>query len=154
MSTFLKRFGWSIGGLVGLILILLIGLYVVGSVRAGRSVAVMPVLSEVSATPAMRARGEHLANILACRECHGNDLSGHFFADAPPFRAVASNLTAGAGGIGQTYTVADWDRAIRHGDAVTERYGRCPQPCTRGSGFPSSLHSTGTYGPSERIERI
>src|SRR5690606_21794416 len=37
------------------------------------------------------------------------------FADAPPFRMVASNLTRGRGGVGAIYDAVDFDRAIRHG---------------------------------------
>jgi mono/diheme cytochrome c family protein len=35
--------------------------------------------------------------------------------DAAPFRVVAPNLTAGAGGVAPRYSDADWVRAIRHG---------------------------------------
>ncbi|HEX8386353.1 MAG TPA: c-type cytochrome, partial [Rubricoccaceae bacterium] len=61
------------------------------------------------------ARGAHLAAINGCRDCHGADLGGQVFVDAPPFRATASNLTRGEGGVGGRYTDADWDRAVRHG---------------------------------------
>lgn len=61
------------------------------------------------------ARGEYIALTHACADCHTPNLSGQVMADAPPFRMVASNLTSGAGGIGSTYTDADWLRSIRHG---------------------------------------
>ena len=62
------------------------------------------------------ARGQHLVEI-GCADCHGADLSGKAVIDEPPLASIyASNLTAGQGGIGQSYTNdADWVRAIRHG---------------------------------------
>ncbi|NNF04314.1 MAG: cytochrome c [Rhodothermales bacterium] len=61
------------------------------------------------------ARGEYIAMTHGCMDCHTSDLSGQVMADAPPFRMVASNLTPGTGGIGSTYSDADWLRSIRHG---------------------------------------
>jgi mono/diheme cytochrome c family protein len=115
MRVFLKRIGYGIGGLLGLVILLIGGVYVVGGARAHRAMTVTPTLDQVSSDSAVLARGEHLVNTLGCRDCHGADLSGQIFADAPPFRATASNLTGGQGGIGNDYSVADWDRAIRHG---------------------------------------
>lgn len=51
-----------------------------------------------------------------CKACHGEDLAGgKFFEDPSIGYTDATNLTAGKGGIGATYTVEDWVRAIRHG---------------------------------------
>ncbi|MCG8469640.1 MAG: hypothetical protein MJB57_15780 [Gemmatimonadetes bacterium] len=59
--------------------------------------------------------GERLASIYGCHECHGDDLSGRVFIDAPPFLVVTANLTDGVGGIASEYRgPADWDRAIRY----------------------------------------
>jgi mono/diheme cytochrome c family protein len=64
------------------------------------------------------ARGRHLAiAITKCTVCHGADLGGTVFIEAPPFRLVAPNLTKGAGGIGGSLSDADYVRAIRHGVA-------------------------------------
>jgi len=115
MTSFAKRFGYGIGGLIGVIVLFIGTVYVLGSVRASQTLTVTPALDRVSASPDVLARGEHLVNTLGCRDCHGADLSGQVFADAPPLRATASNLTSGQGGIGTHYSVADWDRAIRHG---------------------------------------
>ncbi len=61
------------------------------------------------------ARGEHVATIRGCRECHGADLGGRVFIDDPMVgRIIAPNLTRGAGGI-RDFAVADLLRAIRHG---------------------------------------
>jgi len=68
------------------------------------------------------ARGKHVATIWACTRCHGEDLSGMTFTNDPLSGLVplggkisASNLTAGKGGVAQTYVDTDWVRAIRHG---------------------------------------
>lgn len=61
-------------------------------------------------------RGRHILNIRGCRDCHGEDLGGAVFIDEPVLgRLVGTNLTPGAGGVGQAYDDADWVRAIRHG---------------------------------------
>jgi cytochrome c553 len=59
-------------------------------------------------------RGEHLATISGCRECHAYNLGGQAFVDEAPIGYIpASNLTSG--GVGAAYTDEDWARAIRHG---------------------------------------
>lgn len=61
------------------------------------------------------AHGEHIAIIWECTKCHGENLGGSLLANDPFLGTIpASNLTSGKGGIAQTYTDADWVRAIRH----------------------------------------
>lgn len=74
------------------------------------------------ADKATLVRGEHLATIKGCFECHGTDLSGKVMADDPALgRLVATNLTTGKGGLPADYTAADWMMALRHG---VDRRGR------------------------------
>src|SRR5581483_2871131 len=63
------------------------------------------------------ARGKHLVEAVAvCTICHGIKLGGKLaFADSFLGRGYTSNLTSGGGGIGRTYTNADWIRSIRYG---------------------------------------
>src|SRR5215207_867434 len=67
------------------------------------------------------ARGRHLVTAVSmCAACHSAsldapNLAGNLFLDIPPARLGAPNLTSGAGGIGDSYTAADWARTIRHG---------------------------------------
>lgn len=61
------------------------------------------------------ALGKYLAESHGCQGCHAADYSGSILVDAPPFLVVPTNLTSGKGGIGSTFTDADWLRAIRHG---------------------------------------
>jgi cytochrome c553 len=62
------------------------------------------------------ARGEHLATIRGCADCHGPGLGGQVFLDIPILaRLYATNLTSGAGGVAEAFEPVDWERAIRHG---------------------------------------
>ncbi|MFN7146593.1 MAG: c-type cytochrome [Myxococcota bacterium] len=63
------------------------------------------------------ARGKHLLESrYACAECHGTNLGGGTMIDDPAIGAfLGPNLTSGKGGILADYTMADWDRAVRHG---------------------------------------
>lgn len=68
------------------------------------------------------AYGGHVAALQGCDGCHGPDLGGRAFMDAPGVvRLFASNLTTGEGGVGARYTDADWVRAIRHAVAPNGR---------------------------------
>lgn len=60
--------------------------------------------------------GRHVATIRGCVDCHGVDFEGGIFIEDPVVGLlVATNLTAGDGGIGASYNNEDWIRAIRHG---------------------------------------
>jgi mono/diheme cytochrome c family protein len=63
------------------------------------------------------ARGKHLVEaVAACTICHGQNLGGELaFQDSFLGRGYTSNLTRGRGGVGRTYTDADWVRSIRYG---------------------------------------
>ena len=76
----------------------------------------------VSTDSATIAHGAHVATLLGCDGCHGPDLSGRIFLNAPGIgRIWARNLTPGEGGAGAAYTDADWVRAIRHAVAPDGR---------------------------------
>lgn len=102
--------------LLGLFIVALTAIYLGSAVQLNRryTIAVQP--PPIPTNAASLARGQHLAEaVTGCTDCHGADLSGHTFADAPPFLLLASNLTRGAGGVGGSYSDADWVRAIRYG---------------------------------------
>jgi cytochrome c5 len=107
--------GYSIGGLLLFVLVLGLGLFLRGYTRIHQTVEITPSVTPVAVDSVLLARGQHLSHTLGCRHCHGANLAGTVFTDAPPFRLTAANLTAGTGGIGARYTTADWARAIRHG---------------------------------------
>lgn len=115
MKKALKWTGIILGSLVGLLVIAGVTLYTMGNGTMNETFAVTPNLTSVTVDSASVARGAHLSQIHVCQECHGNYLEGSVLIDAPPFLVIASNLTSGRGGVGQAYTDADWDRAIRNG---------------------------------------
>lgn len=63
------------------------------------------------------ARGSHLAHAVGkCVDCHGPTLGGRRFIDDPALGlVVASNITAGKGGVLAKYDNVALERAIRHG---------------------------------------
>ena len=115
MRRVLKWLAWGVGGLFGLIILLLVVGFIVSEVRLRQTydVAVKPVA--IPTDEASIAFGEHLGTgWTACTECHGDNLEGDVMSDDMFGRLTAPNLTAGVGGIGDTYTDEDWVRAIRH----------------------------------------
>ncbi len=109
--------GTLIGLAIGLALLAGLVLYPRGMEKLTRSYPGIPAEAVTIPTdPNAVAAGKHIAIVLACAECHGADLSGRLIANDPIIGTVpASNLTSGKGGIGRSYTDADWIRAIRHG---------------------------------------
>ncbi|MDR7418311.1 MAG: cytochrome c [Armatimonadota bacterium] len=90
--------------------------YVVSAQRLNRRYSVTPAAVSIPTDAASVERGRHVAIALAkCGDCHGENLGGRVFIDAPPFRIVGPNLTRGQGGVGAQLTDTDWLRAVRHG---------------------------------------
>lgn len=115
MKRVLKRLGLALCGLVGVLALAGATAYMLGSRAIERTHEVQITALRVSGDSASVARGAHLAAIHGCTDCHGADLGGRVFIDAPPFRLTAANLTPGEGGIGARYTDVDWERTVRHG---------------------------------------
>ncbi len=117
MMTAMKWTGIAIGGLIGLLLLAGAVLYPVGAKTLSRTypdikVETVNVPTEADAV----ARGRHIAIVWECTKCHGEDLSVTLLSNDPFLGSIpASNLTTGKGGIANSYTDADWMRAIRHG---------------------------------------
>lgn len=115
MRRVLKWIGIILGGLVGLVILAAIVLYIIASVRLNRTYEIEPEAVAIPTDKVAIERGRHWVRV-HCTSCHGEDLSGTvFFKDPTIGQIEASNLTSGRGGIGGTYSVADWVRAIRHG---------------------------------------
>lgn len=115
MRTVVKWIAIIFGGLIGLLLLAAVFVTISSSSRVNKSYDIPSSAVVVHNNDEVLARGQHLVEI-SCAGCHGADLSGKTVIDDPPIASIyASNLTAGAGGIGQSYADEDWVRAIRHG---------------------------------------
>ena len=112
-----RAIGWSVAAVAGLIIVALGAVYVVSSRRLAEQYAVTPTPLAIPTDSASIERGRHLAESrLGCADCHGPDLGGKAVVEDAMFgHFIAPNLTRGAGGIGATYTDADWVRSVRHG---------------------------------------
>ncbi len=122
MKTILKWSAIGLIALIGLIVVASVAMYSNGMEKLTRTypnIAVEQVKIPTDANAI--ARGKHIATIWACTRCHGANLGGTLITNDPidgyvPILGMipASNLTSGKGGIGKSYTDADWVRAIRH----------------------------------------
>ena len=113
-----KWIGIGLGSLVGLLVLAFVVLYIIGSVQWSRMHGKYDVPVEKITIPMDEdsiARGEHIATIYICEDCHTDNWSGQ--SDSVPglITLTIPNLTPGAGGVGATNTDEDWVRAIRHG---------------------------------------
>lgn len=80
--------------------------------RARFSVPEHPIA--VSEDAASVVRGEHIATVRGCVDCHGAGLAGTTIVDQPiTGRLAGPNLTLG--GRGAELEPRDWERAVRHG---------------------------------------
>ncbi len=112
----LKWIGIVLGGLIGLLIVAFVVLVIVGGAQANKTYDVpaetIPIPTEAEAIE----RGEHVALIHYCQQCHLDNLGGELSFAIPGLLSIPTpNLTSGAGGVGSFYTDADWERAIRHG---------------------------------------
>lgn len=116
MNRALRRVGIALGVVAGLVVVVAIILFAIGSSRVNRTYEIQTAALSLVTDSAGLARGEHLTRIYGCTECHTANFGGQVFADEPPFRVVASNLTSGQGGVASQYSTPElFDRAIRHG---------------------------------------
>jgi mono/diheme cytochrome c family protein len=117
MKRVLKWLGYIVGGLVLLIAVGVGTVYAITSSRLGKTYPTTVENVAIPGDPASIERGKHLVTAVGkCQDCHGANFTGTRMMDAAVFmKLTAPNLTAGKGGIGSTYTDADWVRAIRYG---------------------------------------
>ena len=112
-----RNVGIGVVGLLFLVGVLLAGVFFLSNGKLTKTYPASAVDLSVRTDSASVARGEYLVNaVVACRDCHGEDLGGTYFMDAGPMGKIAApNLTTGRGGVSGTYSGRDWDLAIRHG---------------------------------------
>ncbi len=117
MRRVLRWIGRILAGLLAVIVLAFGVLSIIGSARINRSYDVQVESVTIPTDAAAVARGRHIAEgISLCVGCHGEDLEGSVLDDDQPIVTIAaSNLTAGQGGVGSSYSDADYVRSIRHG---------------------------------------
>lgn len=116
MHRVLKGVMYGAGALGLVVIVASAGAFTVSNRKLAEKHEVRLTTVAVPDDPESVAWGGHLVNnVTNCRECHGMNLEGMVMGDDPVARMVAPNLTRGRGGIGATFTDADWVRAIRHG---------------------------------------
>ena len=111
---------WILRGLLGLVALLVIAVilvYALSSRRMNKVYTVNEPALTIPADSASIAKGQHFVQAIGkCATCHGDDFAGKVLVEDPLIgRMYAANLTRGNGGIGASYTDADYVRAIRHG---------------------------------------
>jgi mono/diheme cytochrome c family protein len=109
--------GMFLGGLA----VLAAGFYLVAYLstreRVNRVYRVTPEPIAIPNDSASLKLGARLAVAKGCTGCHGTDLGGRTFIDAPRTLGlyVARNLTRGRGGLPGTYGSREWVLALKHG---------------------------------------
>jgi mono/diheme cytochrome c family protein len=120
MKRALRWAGYGLLGVLGLVVVALSAVYGASEYRIRKSYEVHPAAVAFQTDEETLARGRHVATIRGCVDCHGENLGGKLFIEAPGIgRLYATNLTRGEGGAASTYTVQDFVRAIRHGIGPT-----------------------------------
>jgi mono/diheme cytochrome c family protein len=114
MKKFFKWFGIGLGSLLVLIVIFFSILVAKGSALISQTFDISVDNVVIPTNTESIAIGEHWVKA-ECIGCHGDDLSGGVFLEAPFAVIDAKNLTPGQGGAGIEFTDQDWVRAIRHG---------------------------------------
>lgn len=116
IRSVLRWVAYLLGTLLGLVLLVVGGIYLYTSATFGSTYDVELDSLTVDRDSATIARGRHVARTRGCRDCHGSDFGGATVVDDPMMGTIAgSNLTPGEGGVGDSYQKEDWIRAIRHG---------------------------------------
>ncbi len=117
MRRLLKVLTYSIVLVLAAVAAAVAYVYVSTSQRMARTYDVTPPPLDVPVNDAAALeRGRFLVHrVSLCVECHGDDLGGKALAEVPASTVWASNLTRGRGGLGATYSDADFVRAMVHG---------------------------------------
>jgi Cytochrome c len=116
MRTLFKWLLIILTGILALLLVALVLLYSSTGTRLSRIYEVTPPMMQIPDQRPTQLDGHQQLIISFCRDCHGPALAGQIIEDNPMVGViVAPNLTSGKGGIGGSFSDADWLRAIRHG---------------------------------------
>lgn len=122
MKRILKWAAIVIVGLVGIVVLIAMAGYIVSERRIARTYAIADEALTLPADAASLAEGQRLVTVRGCSDCHTPDLGGQVFIDDPMLGTISTaNLTRGQGSATAGYSVADWERAIRHGVGTDRR---------------------------------
>jgi mono/diheme cytochrome c family protein len=113
---------WIKRGLIALVVLaLLAGGVLFAGVQLGqrklqRQVSVPAYALAQPDDAAALERGKYLFSSRGCAECHGANGAGRVFVDdGKGVLMKAPNISRGPGGVTAAYSVADWERTVRHG---------------------------------------
>jgi cytochrome c553 len=112
MKRVLRVFGWLIAALSGVAILGVAYLYIASEVVIARKYDVPLTDVRVTADEDAIRRGERVATIVGCNNCHGPELAGTTMFDQPGVARIhAPNLTR----VLKQYTDAELQRLLRHG---------------------------------------
>jgi len=116
MNKSLKIAGVTLGVFVAILVVLATAIYLITQQHWDTTHELSYESVELSDDPGVLEHGKHLLTIRGCFDCHGENLAGKIFLEDPVVgRIVATNLTAGEGGVSSHYSDEDLVRAIRKG---------------------------------------
>ncbi|MEZ4614609.1 MAG: c-type cytochrome [Caldilineaceae bacterium] len=117
MRKVLKWFGILLGSLIGLLIIALVAINALSTMRLNKTYTIPATTLTIPTDAQSIAEGARQYSTRGCIDCHGDDGAGKMVIDdALVGTVMASNLTAGQGGVATQYqSSTDWERAIRHG---------------------------------------
>ena len=114
-GTALRRIGIAAAVLVGLLLVLLLGIYGISRSKMRRTYVIKAETLNLKSDSATMVQAQHLVTAInKCVDCHGEDFGGTTMDLGPVGKLHPSNLTSGKGGVAPM-SDAEWIRAIRHG---------------------------------------
>jgi mono/diheme cytochrome c family protein len=119
----MKKWLQRVGIVAGAVALTALALYGVASSRAGARLRVhydthrITLAAPPGGDAAAIERGRHLVTArYGCAACHGRNLAGGVMLDDAAIGSLRGpNLTSGNGSRTAGYTMADWDRIVRHG---------------------------------------
>lgn len=115
LKKILKWVGIGLGVIIVLAIVAIGIQYARGQSKLSQTYKIPVEQVAIPTDAASIERGKQLATVM-CAGCHSDNLAGTSFFDDPGLGSIpAKNLTRGKGGIGGTYTDADWVRTLRHG---------------------------------------
>ncbi len=123
----MKTLGKVLLGIVGLVVLAVGVLFALSSRAVGKKYAVTAHPVAVPTDSASLARGAHLVEaVVACRDCHGENLGGGALAMGPVGTFVGPNLTSGTGAWRARRSSAwSWPSATASGPTAP-RSSSCP----------------------------